>query len=1055
MRNISSWSIQHPVVPIVLFVALTFAGILSFMGLDINNDPDVTFPAATVTVSQPGAAAEEMKTQITQRVEAAVRGVNGVDEIRSTIREGSSSTAIQFDIGVPIDRAVNDVRDAVANIRSDLPEGILEPQVQRQDFGGILAYMSVSAVDMTPQQLSWFVDDVVAKRLLSISGMSSVGRSGGVEREIRVELDPERMRSFGITAAQVNAQLRQMNMNVGGGRAEIAGAEQSVRVLGNAESSRDLAETQISLGGGRSIRLEDVANVTDGFGEQRNIARQNGREVVGVRLEKARGASDVTVYEAVEDELVSMRADFPNIDFEILFTPYDYTIEQYNASMMSLIEGAILAVIVVFLFLRDWRAMLIAATAIPLSAIPTFYVMDLLGFTLNSLSLLALALVAGVLVDDAIVEIENIVRHMRMGKSPYRAAMEAADEIGLAVVATTFSIVAVFLPVGLMSGIPGQFFKQFGLTVVAAVLFSLAVARMVTPLMAAYFLKSHGEAKHGEGPLMDAYEKVLAWTLKRRKMSAEEKTRREPIRRILGDFARDHRIYTCLAGVVALILTVVAFATLPFTFQPEIDDKFVQINVDLPPGATFETTKRVSGDVTRFLLEQPESEDVFEAIFVGGSTLYLNLKDDRERSSIEFTRQLGPELAKFADARVGFQAQQNFGGGARDVSVMIAGSDSVVLKETADQIVTEMRKDDRFVAPRVAGDLNRPEIIITPDFALAAELGVTTAALSQTIRIATIGDLDQNVAMFSLADRQIPIRVVLPPESRRSLATLENLPVPTADGGAVPLRVVAEVSLGSGPEQLQRFNQQDRIIIGADLIDGVVPGGGQRIANEIVDNMELPMGVTTPVFGSSKMEQELFAQFQVAVIAGILLVLAVLVLLYKRLMPPFVNMGSLLLAPLGGGIALHLTGNVTSMPVLIGLLMLLGIVAKNSILLIDFALEEMDKGVPRLTAIMEAGRKRAQPIVMTTVAMAAGMLPTALALSGDGAWRAPMGIVVIGGLLLSTLLTLLIVPAGFSLADDFEKWLGKFFGRIVNDPHERSLIDDRPAATDGTTQPAE
>ncbi|MEM8826519.1 MAG: efflux RND transporter permease subunit, partial [Pseudomonadota bacterium] len=355
MRNISSWSIQHPVVPIVLFVALTFAGILSFMGLDINNDPDVTFPAATVTVSQPGAAAEEMKTQITQRVEAAVRGVNGVDEIRSTIREGSSSTSIQFDIGVPIDRAVNDVRDAVANIRSDLPEGILEPQVQRQDFGGILAYMSVSAVDMTPQQLSWFVDDVVAKRLLSISGMSSVGRSGGVEREIRVELDPERMRSFGITAAQVNAQLRQMNMNVGGGRAEIAGAEQSVRVLGNAESSRDLAETQISLGGGRSIRLEDVANVTDGFGEQRDIARQNGREVVGVRLEKARGASDVTVYEAVEDELVSMRADFPNIDFEILFTPYDYTIEQYNASMMSLIEGAILAVIVVFLFLRDWR----------------------------------------------------------------------------------------------------------------------------------------------------------------------------------------------------------------------------------------------------------------------------------------------------------------------------------------------------------------------------------------------------------------------------------------------------------------------------------------------------------------------------------------------------------------------------------------------------------------------------------------------------------------------------------------------------------------------------
>ncbi|MBV7255972.1 efflux RND transporter permease subunit [Pacificimonas sp. WHA3] len=1060
MRNISSWSIQNPVVSIVLFTALTLAGIVSFMRLDINNDPDVTFPAASVRVVQPGAAAEELKTQVTQRVEAAVRGVNGVDEITSTIREGSSSTFIQFDIGVPIDRAVNDVRDAVASIRSDLPEGILEPQVQRQDFGGILAYMSVEAVDMTQQQLSWFADDVVAKRLLSISGMSSVGRSGGVDREIRIELDPERMQAFGVTAAQVNSQLRQLNINAGGGRAEIAGAEQSVRVLGNAADIRSLAETRINLGGGRTVRLEEIAEVADSFGEQRNVAKQNGREVVGVRLEKAKGASDVTVFEAVQDELVKMRDEYPGVKFQILFTPYDYTIEQYKASMLALIEGAILAVLVVFLFLRDWRAMLIAATAIPLSAIPTFWVMDLLGFTLNSLSLLALALVAGVLVDDAIVEIENIVRHMRMGKTPYEASMEAADEIGLAVVATTFSIVAVFLPVGLMSGITGQFFKQFGLTVVAAVLFSLAVARMVTPLMAAYFLKSHGEAKHGEGPLMDFYEKVLAWTLTRRKhpqrvgeqFSDESRGRRLwlRVRRLGGDLFRDHRVWTCMIGVLALGLTVLSFATLPFTFQPEVDNKSVQVNIEMPPGSTFTRSEIIADRVTQFLLEQPETEDVFQAIGVDDATLYVNLKDDRERSSIEFTRQVGPQLGDFADARISFQAQQNFGGGGRDVNLMIAGSDSQVLEETAQKIVAELRADERFVAPRIAGDLQRPELVISPNFALAADLGITTSALSQTIRIATIGDIDQNVAKFSLSDRQIPIRVVLPPSSRQSLDTIANLPVPTAAGGSVPLKVVAKISLSSGPEQLRRFNQQDRIIIGADLVDGIVAGEGQRIAESVPTMQNLPMGVMKPSFGMSKMQSELITQFAIATISGILLVFAVLVLLYKRAMPPFVNMGSLLLAPLGGGIALHLTGNVISMPVLIGLLMLLGIVAKNSILLIDFALEEMEKGVPRKVAIMDAGRKRAQPIVMTTIAMAAGMLPTALSLTGDGAWRAPMGIVVIGGLLLSTVLTLLIVPAGFSLADDFEKFLGRVFGRFVN-----SANDPRVPGKKAGVQPAE
>ncbi|MBZ6377063.1 ABC transporter permease [Pacificimonas flava] len=1034
LRNISSWSIQNPVVPIVLFIALTLGGIVSFTRLDVNQQPDISFPAATITVTQPGAAPSELKTQVTQRVEAAIRSVDGVDEIASVISEGSSRTNVQFMIGTPIDRAVNDVRDAVANIRSELPEGILEPRITRVTEGGWIGYLSVQASDMSLEELSWFVDDTVSKRLLSIPGMASVSRNGGVDREVRVELDPARLQAQGITAAQVNQQLRQLNLNAAGGRTEIAGSEQSVRVLGNAETIYDLQNTQLNLGGGRTIALSQVADIRDGYAEQRSYSTVDGVQALSISLIRAKGASDVSVWEAAMDELDQIEEEVPGLEFEPIFTTYTYTVEQYGASIMALIEGALLAVIVVWFFLRDWRAMLIAATAIPLSAIPTFWFMDLMGFTLNNLTLLALALVAGVLVDDAIVEIENIVRHMRMGKSPYQASMDAADEIGLAVVATTFSIVAVFFPVALMSGIPGQFFKPFGLTVVAAVLFSLAVARMVTPLMAAYFLRPHGDRPHAEGPVINAYERLLRWTLDRDRAVA--RSARGGFWRKLTAPLLDHRLWVIGVGAFAFLATIFAFASLDFTLNPEVDDDTVRIEVEMPPGATLAQTGDVVETVAQLLRDQPETSSVYSSVSVGSGSVRASLAEDRERSSFEFTRELGPALARIPNARVAFDTNNGFGGGSRPVNVMLAGSDPELLQQTAESVVEDMRqRPEMFVAPRIDGDLQRPEVVIRPNFALAADLGVTTATLSQTIRIATLGDIDQNVAKFSLSDRQIPIRVVLPQSARTSIATLENLPVPTATGGSVPLKAVADIGFGSGPSQLRRFNQQDRIVITSDLAPGIVAGEGNRAAQFQLPTMqELPPGVTRVQFGMSKVEEELTTQFAIAVVSGILLVFAVLILLYKRIMPPFVNMGSLLLAPLGGAIALHMTGHPISFPVLIGLLMLLGIVAKNSILLIDFALEEMQAGVPRRAAIIDAGRKRAQPIVMTTIAMAAGMLPTALSLSGDGAWRAPMGIVVIGGLILSTVLTLLIVPASFSFSDDIERGIRRMFGGVTNSP---------------------
>jgi multidrug efflux pump subunit AcrB len=1007
MRNISSWAIRNPIFPLVLFAALTLLGLVSFMRMDVNDNPDIEFPAAVIFVAQPGAAPTEMETQVTQRIEAAVRGINGVDEIASTVGEGSSQTFVQFVIGTPVDRGVNDVRDAVANIRSDLPEGILEPRVQRVDIaGGPLGIYSAETSDMSLEELSWYVDNTVAKRLLSVEGMAEVRRSGGVSREIRIVLDPVKMQANGITASQVNAQLRQVNVNAAGGRAEIAGSEQSVRVLGNAASAYALGETQIALPGGRSVKLSAIADVRDSYAEQRSLSTMNGRQVLSFRLTRAKGYSDVTVYEDAMKALEEIEKANPKVKFTQMFTSVDYVKSQYHSAMEAMVEGAVLAVLVVFLFLRDWRATLISALAIPLSAIPTFWFMELMGFSLNGLSLLALSLVAGVLVDDAIVEIENIVRHMRMGKSAYQAAIDAADEIGLAVVATTFSIVAVFMPVGLMPGISGQFFKNFGFTVVAAVLTSLAVARLITPLAAAYFLKAKGKASHGEGWMMDRYVGMLRWSLR-------------------------HRWKTMLIGVAAFAATIVAFATLPMTFQPPLNLDFSQVQIEMPPGSTLERTNIVANKVVRLMRSKPEVEDAFADVSPTSAELFVTLKKDRERTSVEFERAYSPELQGIPDARINFQSQAGNQSG-RDLNITLVGDDPAKIELAAERIIAQMRGMPEIRAPRINGELQRPEITIRPRLDLAADLGVTTAALSQTIRIATLGEIDQNSAKFSLSDRQVPIRVALPITSRRNLSTIENLPVPTASGGSVPLKHVAEISFGAGPSEVRRYNQRRRTSIGADLAPGLVTSDAMSKIEALPAVQNLPAGVEKVEIGASKWQAELVSNFILAVIAGVFLVFAVLVLLYKRVLPPFVNMGSLLLAPLGGALALHLTGNPMSLPVMIGLLMLLGIVAKNSILLIDFAIEEIGKGVPKDEAIVDAGHKRAQPIVMTTVAMVAGMVPIALSFTGDGSWRAPMGVVVIGGLVLSTVLTLVIVPAGFSLADSFEQWLGRRLRRILS-----------------------
>ncbi|MET3762434.1 efflux RND transporter permease subunit [Sphingomonas sp. UYEF23] len=1025
-RNISAWSIRNPVPSIVLFFMLTIAGIVSFMRLDVNNQPDIDFPVVIVEISQPGAAPTELETQVTQRVEAAVRSLQGIDEIDSTVTEGSSQTIVQLNIGTPIDRAVEDVRSAISQIRSNLPDGILEPQIMRANTTGQdLASYAAITTDMTVEQLSWYIDNDVAKELLSVPGLATVSRNGGVDREIRVILDPLKLSAQGLTASAVNQQLRQVNLNAAGGRAQLAGSEQSVRVLGNAQTAYALGQVQIATGTGRTIKVADLGRVEDLYAEQRSASELNGRQVLSFDFQRAKGYSDVTVFHEAEKKLAALEARNPKVHFKRISDSVKYTKAQYDAAMEAMVEGAFLAVVIVFIFLRDWRSTIISALAIPLSAIPTFWVMELLGFTLNNMTLMALSLVAGVLVDDAIVEIENIVRHMRMGKSAYQASIDAADEIGLAVLATTMAIVAVFLPVGLMPGISGQFFMNFGLTVVASVLMSLAVARLITPMLAAYFLKAHGQASHGEGWLMDRYMAILKWTLL-------------------------HRWSAVVGGATAFAATILLFMSIPSTFQPLRDSDSSVAQIDMVPGTTLAETQAVVRRVADFLQKQPSVESVYSRAFVGNGrvTAIFKPKAERTMKSYEFERALAPELQTIPDARVSFRSSSGWGGGGRALTVTLGGDDPKLLAETGAKIVEAMSTLPDLVAPRISGDLKRPELVITPRMDLAATMGVTTAALSNAIRLATLGDIDQNSAKFSLSDRQIPIRVALDQDSRQRLSTIQNLPVATASGGSVPLNVVADIGFGAGPTKIERVAQQRQLTVGADLSPGVVSGTAQKEIHDLPIMKNLPLGVKELTLGESKWQVELIQNFIIALVAGVFLLFAVLVLLYRRLLPPFVNVISLAVAPLGGLIGLAVTGTPISMPVYIGLIMLLGIVAKNSILLIDFALEEMNKGVDKVTAIIDAGHKRAQPIVMTTVAMVAGMMPTALALTGDGSSRVPMGITVIGGLTMSTVLTLLITPALFSLAVGVEARVGPYLRRnlLTYRPGDDlgPLIENRP-----------
>jgi hydrophobic/amphiphilic exporter-1 (mainly G- bacteria), HAE1 family len=1035
---ISSWAIRNPIPVVVAFTLLMIAGVFAYSRLPIKQFPNIAFPMVSVTIIQEGTAATELENQVTREVENALAGLPNIELMQSSVSLGVSTTVIQFEIGIDRQKAKDDVEQRINQIRNELPVTIQPPIVDSPDFtGGILMTFAVANPQLSATDLSWFIDDTIARELQSVRGVGQVSRVGGVEREINVTLDPVRMNALGVTAADVNNVLQRSFRNYGGGRAEVGGAETTTRVIGETVTVDQLRNLTIPLGGGAYARLTDVADVGDGSAEVRSFALLNGRPAVGFNLVKVDDASEVDVERGVLAAIERLQTQNPGLEIKKIFSITDDTKANFHATEAVLIEGMLLAALVVFLFLRDWRATLISAAAMPLSLIPTFFIISLFGFSLNVVTLLALTLVIGILVDDAIVEIENIQKRTLAGYTPFRAAMEGADAIGLAVLATTAAIVVVFLPTSFMGGIPGQFFIEFGITVAVAVVFSLLVARFVTPLMAAYFLKP--ATHHIDARKLPAfYEKTLAWSLK-------------------------HRLIASLGGLASLVIAVGSFILLPKGFIPLEDPGYIMFQIEAPPGSTRPQMERASAELNELLLKQPDVEDVFISIGSGGplgaaamggggggaalngGSATVVMREGRKMKTEELKQHIRPQLKQVPDMRV--TALMTGGGpGGSDVNINLTSNDPAALDTAQMSLLNEMKELDLIQNPRLSPEPPGPELIIRPRVEEASRLNVSTDAIAQVARIATSGDFEANTPKFSEGERRLPIRVRLPESVRLDLAELSQLRVPTLQGGSTTLGAVADITYEAGPANITRLYRKRQASVNADF----APGTSSGQATEAIDKTPTMAAILkaeadgTAVVerarvGNEQAQMEMFTGIISALLAGIALIFSVMVLLFKSVFKPIVILLCLPLSFSGGFLALLLMGMQIDMPVMIGVVLLMGISAKNAILLVEFAIEAQNRGKGVYDALFEACRERARPIVMTTVAMSAGMLPTALGLGEGAGFRQPMAIAVIGGLISSTVFSLVLAPVVYSMVASVERRINPFFARLVT---KRTPQDD-------------
>lgn len=1021
--NLATWSIRNPIPSVLLFMLLAFAGLWGFARLPIQDLPDLDLPAVTITLIQPGAAPAQLETEVARKVEDALATLNGLRHIRTSITDGLVSIQAEFVLEKPLSDALIETKNAVDRVRSDLPADLQPPTVAAATFAGgpILTY-AVASSRMDEEALSWFVDDVLAKAVLGVPGVDRIERVGGVQREIRVEVDPVRLAALGVTAADLSRALREVQQESSGGRSQLGGAEQSIRTVALAAEASDLAALPIALPGGRHVRLDQVATVQDTAADRTQAALLDGRPAIGFNIYRARGHDETRIAEGVAAALARLSAADPALEFELVSSSVAYTLEQFQGSMAMLYEGALLAIFVVFLFLRDWRATLIAAAALPLSILPAFAAMYWLGYSLNTLTLLALAVTVGILVDDAIVEIENIERHRRMGKPVLVAVKDAVTEIALAVIATTMTLVVVFLPTALMGGAPGLLFRQFGWTAVIAVFASLLVARLLTPVMAAYLLKGQEPKKDSEGRIMSWYLGAVRWCL-------------------------SHRKTTATSAIAFLVGSLALVPLIPTGFIPPTDSDFTMVSVELPPGSSLERTLSVAEQAREALTGVDGVRSVFTTVGQpqGGDggvqagevrrallTLIFPPRGERPRQA-----EIEAEVRRKLEAVPGARFAMGGSDPGNTLQLILASDDNRALKATAQAMERELRGVLGLSNIRTTASLERPEIVVRPDLQRAAEQGVTAAAIGEVLRIATSGDFDTNVARLNLDNRQVYIRVRLGDDLRKELDTIADMRLSGREG-PIPLSSVASVSLSSGPSQIDRYDRRRYVTVQADLA-GMPLGDALAAVAALPSVRGMPSNVELIEAGDAELAAELAAGFGMALVVGVLCIFCVLVLLFKDFLQPITILSAIPLSVGGAFLALLLARSELGVPAMIGLVMLMGIVTKNSILLVEYAVVGItERGLTVRDALIDACHKRARPIVMTTVAMIAGMLPIALGLGADASFRQPMAIAVIGGLISSTALSLLVVPVAFSYLDALHRRVARRLNRFSTAPAESS-----------------
>lgn len=1010
--NFSAYSIKNPLVAILLFTLLMLGGTVAFKEMKVQQFPDIDLPAVITTVTMQGAAPSSLENEVAKKIENKLASIEGIKHLRTTIQTGAVTVHSEFKLEKPIAEALDDVRSAVAEVRGDLPSSADEPIVAKVSTAGfpVVGY-SVSSKTMSEGQLSWWVDDTLSKRLSNLAGVGQISRIGGIERQIIVNPDIELLNGWQLPITSLANQVAGLWNEPSGGESKIGDGIQTIRVLGSGRHLGELENLTMTTPTGGTTTLSQIAHITDDKADVTSTAILDNQSVVAFRVTRSRGASEVAMVKAIDDEINQMMAQNPTIHITKIYDHAKPIESDYQASLKMLIEGCVLAVVVVLVFLRNWRATFVTATALPLSIIPTFLAMYLFGFSLNLISLLALSLVIGVLVDDAIVEVENIMRHLHLGKTPMQAALEAADEIGLAVVATTFTLIAVFLPTAFMSGVVGQFFRQFGWTASIAIFISLLVARLVTPMMAAYILKPEKPHKETVGAVMRGYLGLVNWTLR-------------------------NRTITIVATILLFVGSLSLAKQLPSAFIPDNDTNQTQVQIELTPDATLDDTKKVAEIASQKIGELDGVVSVFAAIgsagggmdsrsasagSVNNATIDVTLAMRGMRvSKTELETQIRQKMSEVAGARfkVGLSS-----GGEAGYSFSLTSDNPDKLMDITEKTLNDIKRLGN-VTVTSNKPLPKPELTVIPDRLAMADKGVSSHDLATVLRVATLGDYEAVLPKLTLDTRQLPIVVKLDNASRANLAVLNGLYVPSTKGLIVKVGDVAQLKIATGDSEIRRLDRERAIKI---TVESPMPLG------ELIDRVKavptlakLPEGIGVVEEGQAESMNELFSGFVLAMGVGILCIFGVLMLLFHRVLQPFTILMALPLSIGGALIGLIVTNSSLSMPSMIGFIMLMGIATKNSILLVDYAIIAVNQGMERYEAIMDACQKRARPIIMTTIAMGAGMLPLVIDMGGtDPTFRQPMAAAVLGGLITSTFLSLVVVPVVYTLMDDMGNWFGK------------------------------